>query len=309
MILAAGLTPAWQQIISIDSLRVGEVHRASEVLWCASGKVLNAGIAAHHLGGPVRTLAPRGGPSGLQMAQDLEALGLSSRWTSMAGATRICTTILERDAGRTTELVENAPPLAPDEIEMFVRAFEEEADRADVVVLSGSLSPGAASTFYRDLLRRTRARVILDARGPELLEALPEGPFIAKPNQDELARTLGRELASTEDLREAMLETRRLGAEWVVVSRGTSPLLACGPDTFHSFVPPRVSAVNVIACGDCLAGALAWGLSHGLDVPAAIRVGMGAAAQNAGVVLPGRVDPTMVESLAGKVRQDERLPR
>jgi hypothetical protein len=34
---------------------------------------------------------------------------------------------------------------------------------------------------------------------------------------------------------------------------------------------------------------------------------MGAAAQNASVVLPGRVDPATVESLAGQVRQDLRL--
>ena len=57
MILSAGLTPAWQQILVFDAFRYGEVNRASEVLWCASGKVFNAGIAAHHLGGPSRTLA------------------------------------------------------------------------------------------------------------------------------------------------------------------------------------------------------------------------------------------------------------
>ena len=64
MILAAGLTPAWQQMLVFDGLRVGEVNRAREALWCASGKVLNVGIALHHLGGPSRTIALIGGPSG-----------------------------------------------------------------------------------------------------------------------------------------------------------------------------------------------------------------------------------------------------
>ena len=58
MILTAGLTPAWQQILVFDSFRPGEVNRARESHWCASGNVFNAGIAAHHLGGPTLTLAP-----------------------------------------------------------------------------------------------------------------------------------------------------------------------------------------------------------------------------------------------------------
>ena len=61
MILSAGLTPAWQQILVFDQVRWGEVNRAREVAWCGSGKVLNAGMAAHHLGGPGLTLAPLGG--------------------------------------------------------------------------------------------------------------------------------------------------------------------------------------------------------------------------------------------------------
>jgi len=41
VILVAGLTPAWQQILRFDDFRPGEVNRASEVQWCCSGKVLN----------------------------------------------------------------------------------------------------------------------------------------------------------------------------------------------------------------------------------------------------------------------------
>ena len=63
MILAAGLTPAWQQVLLYRGFRWGEVNRAEEVLRCASGKVCNAGIALHRLGGPSQTLAPLGGQS------------------------------------------------------------------------------------------------------------------------------------------------------------------------------------------------------------------------------------------------------
>ena len=55
-ILAAGLTPAWQQVLVFDAFTPGAVNRAREVHWCASGKVLNAARALHHLGGPARAL-------------------------------------------------------------------------------------------------------------------------------------------------------------------------------------------------------------------------------------------------------------
>ena len=50
MILAAGLTPAWQQILSFRRFIPGEVNRAEQSIWCGSGKVLNVGCALHHLG-------------------------------------------------------------------------------------------------------------------------------------------------------------------------------------------------------------------------------------------------------------------
>ena len=40
MILTAGLTPAWQQVLVLDELLPGEVNRAREVHWCASGKAI-----------------------------------------------------------------------------------------------------------------------------------------------------------------------------------------------------------------------------------------------------------------------------
>ena len=49
MILAAGLSPAWHKIVVLDRLSFGQVNRAREVHWCASGKVLNAGLALHRL--------------------------------------------------------------------------------------------------------------------------------------------------------------------------------------------------------------------------------------------------------------------
>ena len=191
MIIAAGLTPAWQQIMRFDDFRAGEVNRAREVHWCASGKVLNVAIALAHLGAECTTIAPVGGPAGQQIDCEFTSLGIRRQWIESQTATRVCTTILTRLSG-TTELVENAGPLTPDEIDRFRAAFNEQAARAKLIVLSGSLTAVVPATLFRDLLTATTLPAILDIRGPELLAALECRPLLVKPNREELALMLRR---------------------------------------------------------------------------------------------------------------------
>jgi 1-phosphofructokinase family hexose kinase len=290
LIIAAGLTPAWQQMLVFERFRVGEVNRAAEACWCASGKVLNVGLALHHLGGPNLTIALVGGASGESIERELAGLGMRHVSIAARRPTRACTTILDRSSGVTTELVENAAPVEGAELERFIDAYARAAAAASMVVLSGSLPPGAPATFYRALLERTPCRAVLDARGPELLEALPLKPFVVKPNREELGKTVGREIRGEEDLLWAVAEVHRHGAEWVVVSDGKGRLLASGGGAVRRFRPASVPTVNPIGCGDCLAAGIAWATVDGMAMPEAVRFGMAAAAENAAMLLPSRLD-------------------
>src|SRR5262245_2050866 len=189
MILAAGLSPAWQQVLRFDSFTPGAVNRAAEVRWCASGKVLNAARALHHLGGPCKALTVAGGRSGEELRRDFAALGIAGHWVEATAPTRVCTTIVDSARQSSTELVENAHALTLGELEAFTAVFTEEAATAAVVVLIGSLPPGTSPNYYAHFLTRTRGKVILDARGVELLLAVHARPFLIKPNREELART------------------------------------------------------------------------------------------------------------------------
>lgn len=44
MVLCAGLTPAWQHVVSVDRLDHGGVNRTRANQWCASGKAINAAV-------------------------------------------------------------------------------------------------------------------------------------------------------------------------------------------------------------------------------------------------------------------------
>ena len=286
MIVAAGLTPAWQQILVFDRMRTGHVNRAKTAVWCGSGKVLNVGAVLHQLGAKSLTLCPVGGITGQQIRDNFAARGIPARWLATSAATRVCTTILDEETNATTELVENSAPLSEAELDEYATAFAEEARAASVVVLSGSLPQGTTTNYYRRLLERTPAKAILDVRGLELLECLPQRPFLVKPNREELAATIGRPLESEDDVTEAMSELRTLGAEWVVVSNGPAPLLALGPGGLDRFEPPRVHVINPIGCGDALCAELALRIDQQWSVLEALRAAVVNASKRASELLP-----------------------
>lgn len=289
MILAAGLTPAWQQILVFPRFTAGEVNRAAEALWCASGKVLNVGCAVLHLGAPSHTLCLIGGDTGAAIRRDFAALGVPATWVETFVPTRVCTTILDRATGQTTELVQNSGAVTNDELDRFAAAFGELAPRASLVVLSGSLPDRTPSDFFHRLLERVRAPVLLDIRGAELRECLPLKPWLVKPNRDELAATAGRALTTDGDLFAAMKELHAAGAEHVVVSDGPRTLWALGPDGIEHFTPPHVDVMNPIGCGDCLAAGLAVAHVEGRPWREGVTFGLSAAAENARHLLPGRI--------------------
>jgi len=301
-IVAAGLSPAWQSIMEFESLLIGEVNRAAQTWQCASGKVLNVAVAAEHLGSPVRAVTVLGGPPADATAREMAMLGIELVAVPTHGETRTCTTLLERGTGQTTELVENAAAIEPDELAAFVTAFRDAVTDASVVVLSGSLPAGTPVTFYRELLELSSCPVVLDARGPELLEALPLRPLLVKPNREELAKTLGRRLDNETAVFSAMHELHDRGAEWVLITDGSRPALVLGPEGRGRIQPlPVDRVVNPIGCGDCLAAGFAAGLARGLPPSDAMRLGVAAASENCRTLLAGRLEPQAVAQVAQQV--------
>lgn len=310
MILVAGLTPAWQQIAVLDRLRAGEVNRAREVHWCASGKVLNVGLALTQLGASVRTLSLVGsGSAGEATRRDMTELGVEVHWVESSAPQRVCTTLLDRESGQTTEIVENSPPVTAAELKAFAAAFANEAASAEIdfVVLTGSLPTGTPRDFYSTLLRRTSAKAILDIRGPELLDALPHRPFVIKPNREELSHTIGRPLGNDADVWQAMRELRDRGAEWVVVTNGPHEVFAVHGEDHWRFAPQKVEVLNPIGCGDCFTAGITWSAQQGDEMRQSIRCGIVAAELNATQLMPARIGAMWSQRMTISAKLHQRI--
>ncbi len=306
VILAAGLTPAWQHILCFDRFTPGEVNRAERALWCGSGKVLNVGraLAARCQGGTLgeaRCLSPLGGAAAAAIRAEFERDGVPLDVFASAVPTRVCTTLLDK-SGETTELVENAAALPADELAAYAQQFAELARAADYVVLSGSLPANCPSNYYSTLLQGYPGRVLLDARGLELQATLPLKPWVVKPNRSELAKTVGRELRTDEDLIEAMRSLHEQGAENVLISAGPERVWLHNAEGTWKIRPPKITnVVNPIGSGDTLAAGIAWASSRGGNMLSALRFAITAAAANVEELLPARWQAARIAELIPEI--------
>ena len=150
--------------------------------------------------------------------------------------------------------------------------------------------------------------MVLDFRGEGLLSVLDLKPYVVKPNREELGQTFGRSLDDDADLLAAMRQLNRLGAQWVVVTQGAKAVWVSSAEQAYRLTPPRIAeVVNPIGCGDCLAAGIAWATRRGDPLVDAVRLGIGAAGDNLGKLLPCRLERENVAKLAGRTCVD-RLP-
>jgi tagatose 6-phosphate kinase len=304
MIICLGTTPTVQRTMTFARLNVDGVNRATFVREYASGKSTNVARVLHTLGMPVLATGFLGGDSGKFFRSDLDRAGIAHDFVEVEPATRLCITVVDESAHTATELIEESRPAGSaaygaQEKKLGGMIDPKQVDPTSLLVLSGTLPPDAPRKFYASCvsLGQPMARVVLDAVGEPLLKALECQPFLIKPNQSEVGRTLGVAVDTQDAVRDGMKRLVALGARWVVVTRGREDTLVTNGASFWRVKTPRVEVVSAIGSGDSFAAGLAAGLSRGDDVPQACALGAACGAANAMTADAGHVRLEDVESL------------
>jgi 1-phosphofructokinase len=284
VIVTVTLNPSVDRTIGIDTLRRGEVLRATTSRVDPGGKGINVARALAVHGIKSRAVVAIGGAEGRQLADLLSAVGVDVVAVPIAGAIRSNVTVVEPD-GTTTKLNEPGARLTPAEVAAVVDTAVAAATGADWLVASGSLPPGVPATVYADLVARmagTGTRVAVDTSGTAFAASLPAGPRLVKPNDEELAECVGEPLPTLGDVVRACHALRARGAGEVLASLGAAgAILVDGNGVTYAHARP-VTPVSSVGAGDALlAGFLAAG-GEGTDALVE-AVAWGAAA----VTLPG----------------------
>ncbi|KDN81936.1 1-phosphofructokinase family hexose kinase [Kitasatospora cheerisanensis] len=257
MILTVTPNPALDVTYTVPCFRPHTSHRVTGVATQAGGKGVNVARVLTALGRPARCVLPLGGPTGDAVRTELTAAGLDHAPVPIAGDTRRTVAVI--DPTDATMLNEPGPVLDPAEWDALVAETRRHLPQAAVLVLSGSLPPGAPVDGYAQLVTLGRTfdiPVVLDADGPALLAALPARPTVIKPNASELTTATG--LPDPHDAARTLL---RRGAEAVLASLGADGLLAVDTHGAWRCAPPAAVTGNPTGAGDSTVAALAAGLS------------------------------------------------
>lgn len=296
-IITLTANPSIDRTLTLGSpLQRGAVHRLESVTSQAGGKGVNISRACVAAG--IDTVAVLPAAPDDPFVHELLAARVPHRIVASDEPVRVNLTVTEPD-GTTTKLNSPGARIGRSVLHALAATLHDLAERADWIVLAGSLPPGAPVRWYADLVADLRglSRVAVDTSDAPLralVEHLDDAPpHVMKPNGEELASFTGGDPDLLEsDPGAAAVAARGLverGVESVLATLGGhGAVLVTREGAWHA-TPPPTEVVSTVGAGDSSLFGYLLGDLRGHD-PAA-RLALAVAYGSAAAGLPGTTIP------------------
>ena len=260
-ILTLTLNPALDLTIRLARLEPGEVNRSETVLTHAAGKGVNVAQVLADLGHHVSVGGFLGAANPAAFDALIASRGFGDAFIRVPGETRSNIKIAEQD-GRVTDINAPGPVVSEQAQRELLKRVAMIGPEFDAVVVAGSLPRGVSPQWFQGLLEELKAlglKVALDTSGEALRAGLKAGPWMVKPNTEELAEALG-------NATDAITQLHLLGVEQVVVYDGAAGVTwYCPAGSLHA-TPPQVTVASTVGAGDSLLAGMLHGVLSG-DTP------------------------------------------
>ena len=271
---------ALDRCLLVPDFAFGRTVVATDSTLAMAGKPADMSLVLAELGVPSLATGLMGGRTGALMVRMLEQAGVKTAFLRVPGRTRVNVGLIQEGAGlQGTVTVPSVRP-GPEDGERLLAQVESLLPGRRWLIVGGSLPDGVAPDLYQRMIeagRRAGARVLLDASGQTLLDALPACPTIAKPNEVELGAAVGQELRSLDDVVTAARSLCRQGVEVVVVTLGHQGSVCVSGDEAYLVPPVSVPVVNTAGAGDAFGAGMVKAFLEGGSVREALRWGTAAA--------------------------------
>ncbi|TVY11204.1 1-phosphofructokinase [Paenibacillus cremeus] len=304
MITTVTLNAAIDKTYYVKQFGLGGVHRVARQIAEPGGKGNNVAKVIRLLGGEVTASGFVGGSSGSFIEQRLAERGIQTAFVQVPGESRVCLNIIDESTGSSTELLEQGPEIAWSSIAEMKVMIRKLALQSSVVVLSGSLPPGAPANFYAeliDIIQSAGSRAFLDSSGAALNSGLEARPHFVKPNEQELAQLMGRDRLGENEWAEAAARLANLGIPQVCVTLGSRGTIAFIDGSSYRVIPPAIQAVNTVGCGDSFVAGIAFAEERDASPEEKLRMATAAAAANAMSEKAGHMDYAVFQAYAKQV--------
>ena len=286
MIITITLNAALDRTLRIEQpLAVGKLNRAVSSHLEPGGKGINVSRAVKALGGESVALGYCAGTNGRMMKDMLTSADIHHDFVDVAGQTRVNTQIIDTQGGH-TEINEPGSKLEDADFLRLLDRMDNYLDEGNIFVLAGSAPPAFSMSNYRKLfktIKKRGCRLIIDAQGEMLLEALKCEPDVVKPNIFELAQAVGDKPSADPEV--VVVSARKMldmGAHAVCVSMGQEGAVFVAKDGREALfvtTEPKIYDEGAVGTGDAIVGAIANSMQQGFkyDELARFAVAMGRA--------------------------------
>lgn len=248
------------------------------------GGGINVSRAIAKLGGQSQAVVAIGGATGDMLTTMLADEGIAAVPIALEGQTRQSFTARDTSAGQLYRFVLPGPPWSDGAQAQLDAVLETHLSPQSLMVISGSLPPGADATLVERLVVRTAetgARAIIDTSGPVLTAlAARSGPPVdlLRMDKDEALMTGGKmETADAFAAFGAQLIERGV-ASYVVIGLGAEGSLGVWEGGRVLCSRPVDKPVSAVGAGDSFVGAMVLALARGASFPDAVAFGTAAAA-------------------------------
>jgi fructose-1-phosphate kinase PfkB-like protein len=300
-ILTLCLNPVLQKTIVLPRLQENKVNRSSEYYFNVSGKGVNVSRVLRHLKVDVLHLTQAGGRNRELFLDMCRQDDIPVRWTDSGSEIRFCYTLINREHHTSTEIVEEAAPVAPGTEEKIEELFLSLLPGCCAVIISGSKAAGFSSRLYPGLVKKAKEAgkiTILDYRKDDLKNSLAALPDVIKPNYTEFVATFfpGQDSGNWKDKDELdTMVTGKIIQLWkdygimTILTNGENRVRYVDGGKIRSVVPQKIVPVNTIGCGDAFAAGFADVYVRSGDVTEAVHSGLECARKNALSMKPGQL--------------------
>lgn len=320
MILCISLNPAVDKMVKLNTINIGKVNRGSLESVHAGGKAINVAYDLKIQGEDVLINGFVGGQTGNFIIEELKKRGLNFEFVRLATETRTSMNYIDAN-GNVTEILEGGHLVDALSEEKFLQHFTKRVEKADMVVLSGSLPIGLSDDMYgvlTDIANKAGVPVCLDTSKGALEKGIEKAPFLIKPNIAEMENLTNHkyDISSLDEgfeeffksssfknvLLEDLKEIRKKGVMIICLSMGEKGALFYVKDEIIVCKAPSVKVVNTVGSGDSLLAAFIHSLMKEASVLEACIYATAVASAHVTTMNVGDLDPVLVAELTKEVK-------
>ncbi|MCB2184176.1 MAG: 1-phosphofructokinase family hexose kinase [Desulfobulbaceae bacterium] len=277
------MNPTVDKSADVDHVVPEQKLRCSNVRFDPGGGGINVSRAIKKMDGRSTAVYLYGGYSGQMLKNLLDKENIEQDPLQIADMTRENLIIYEQATGQQFRFGMPGPDVTDKEWHNCLDVLEKYAETPHYIVLSGSLPPGVPDNFYTrisEISDRTDSRLIIDAGGKALKEALHRKIFLLKVNLRELEKLSGEKFHNErqqENLAVKLVDDGKCGR--LVVSLGAGGALAVSEDLqCIRLRTPTVPIKSKVGAGDSMVAGISLGLARAMPFPEAVRYGIAAGA-------------------------------